>query len=489
MGPVEEFELHNRQNSWQAFFDELHNLSFAKQELSSKDARRPKFRNRNRYADVSPYDHSRVRLLRNNIDYINASLVAVPEADRSYILTQGPLIETAGHFWLMVWEQDSRAVIMLNRIIEKEQVKCYQYYPAGSENEGGNEMVFNDVGLKVTFITESRSNYHFTKRVLQLQDLQSEEVRQILHFHYTAWPDFRVPSSSTAFLDFLFAIRNEKVLDYADRPPVIHCSAGIGRSGTICLIDTCLVLAAKNGGDLGSVSVANILMQMRQCRMGLIQTADQLRFSYLAIIDGAGRLFSGTDNADIPLDNKTLNANSSELCKSVTEAVSVDAESKEIDDTLDEFSQMLSDYGSSADVGTAMESLNTENTPSAAQIKLESLFLPPTGNINQHIQTQADGVLQSEHGNPSNRIVVADNSATRNKEAEVAAAAAHVEEERVRRQEERETRRKRMEQKIADIKQRQRESETRQNFGSTYVIAAVSLAVAVVGYLVYHYIT
>jgi len=72
--------------------------------------------------------------------------------------------------------------------------------------------------------------------------LQTEETREVLHFHYTAWPDFRVPESPTAFLDFLFAIRQEQVLNDPEAPPVIHCSAGIGRSGTICLVDTCLVL-------------------------------------------------------------------------------------------------------------------------------------------------------------------------------------------------------------------------------------------------------
>ena len=72
--------------------------------------------------------------------------------------------------------------------------------------------------------------------------LQTEKTREVLHFHYTAWPDFRVPESPTAFLDFLFAIRQEQVLNDPEAPPVIHCSAGIGRSGTICLVDTCLVL-------------------------------------------------------------------------------------------------------------------------------------------------------------------------------------------------------------------------------------------------------
>ncbi|MGH0180178.1 UNVERIFIED_CONTAM: hypothetical protein FKN15_003591 [Acipenser sinensis] len=133
------------------------------------------------------------------------------EAKRSYILTQGPLPNTCGHFWEMVWEQKSHGVVMLNRVIEKGSVKCAQYWPQREERE----MEFADTHFKLTLISEDVKSY-YTVRQLELENLQ-------------------------------MSLRK----------------------------------------DPSSVSVRDVLLEMRRFRMGLIQTADQLRFSYLAVIEGA----------------------------------------------------------------------------------------------------------------------------------------------------------------------------------------------------------
>ncbi|XP_042317860.1 tyrosine-protein phosphatase non-receptor type 2 isoform X5 [Sceloporus undulatus] len=179
-------------------------------------------------------DHSRVKLQNTDNDYINASLVVNEEARRNYILTQGPLPNTCCHFWLMVWQQKTKAVVMLNRIVEKDS---------------------------------------------------TGESRMIFHFHYTTWPDFGVPESPASFLNFLFKVRESGSLNPEQGPAVIHCSAGIGRSGTFSLVDTCLVLMEKRE-DPFSVDIKQVLLNMRKYRMGLIQTPDQLRFSYMAVIEG-----------------------------------------------------------------------------------------------------------------------------------------------------------------------------------------------------------
>ncbi|KAM6409961.1 tyrosine-protein phosphatase non-receptor type 2 isoform 3-T3 [Pluvialis apricaria] len=227
----QEFQEIDANNDWQARYLEIRHMS---SDYPHRVAKYPENRNRNRYRDVSPYDHSRVKLQNTENDYINASQVVIEEAQRYYILTQGPLPNTCCHFWLMVWQQQTKAVVMLNRIVEKES---------------------------------------------------SGESRMIFHFHYTTWPDFGVPESPASFLNFLFKVRESGSLSPEHGPAVVHCSAGIGRSGTFSLVDTCLVLMEKK--DPFSVDIKKVLLDMRKYRMGLIQTPDQLRFSYMAVIEGA----------------------------------------------------------------------------------------------------------------------------------------------------------------------------------------------------------
>lgn len=274
----EEFEDIDSPGQWQNLYNEIRNQS---QECSYKVAKFPENRNRNRYRDVSPYDHSRVKLENTDNDYINASLINVDDAQRSYILTQGPLRNTCGHFWLMIWEQRSKAVIMLNRVVEKGAEKCAQYWPSKEQRQ----MDFSDTGFVVTLLSEDDKSY-YTIRVLELQNSKTEEIRKIYHFHYTTWPDFGVPESPASFLNFLFKVRESGSLEPENGPAVVHCSAGIGRSGTFSLVDTCLVLMDKKK-DPSSVDVQKVLLDMREYRMGLIQTPDQLRFSYMAINEGA----------------------------------------------------------------------------------------------------------------------------------------------------------------------------------------------------------
>ncbi|KAJ8273450.1 hypothetical protein GJAV_G00101760 [Gymnothorax javanicus] len=274
----QEFADIDSQGRWQNVYIEIRSQSH---ECPYKVARYPENRNRNRYRDVNPFDHSRVKLKNSENDYINASLVVMEEAQRRYILTQGPLKNTCGHFWLMIWEQKTRAVIMLNRVIEKGVDKCAQYWPTEEERD----MTFRDTRFVVTLVSEDVESY-YTIRLLELRNLNTGETREIYHFHYTSWPDFGVPESPASFLDFLFKVRESGSLGADQGPAVVHCSAGIGRSGTFSLVDTCLVLLDKRK-DAPSVDVKKVLLDMRKFRMGLIQTPDQLRFSYLAIIEGS----------------------------------------------------------------------------------------------------------------------------------------------------------------------------------------------------------
>jgi len=279
----EEFAAIHTANSWDLLYRQISNES-RNNDFTAVEALKVENKQLNRYRDVYPYDHSRVPLVEVvNTDYINASLLTCSAVDRSYILTQGPLQATTGHFWSMVWQQKSRAVIMLNRVIEKGTLKCHQYWPASA----GETVTCEAVELSITNVDfVPGENYNVS--TLRLTHLGTEEEREVLHFHYTTWPDFGVPTCPDTFLQFLDAVRDSDSLSSSVGPAVVHCSAGIGRSGTFVLVDTCLLEAQLSGTQ--AVNVKERLLDMRTYRMGLIQTPDQLKFSYLSIMEGAKQL-------------------------------------------------------------------------------------------------------------------------------------------------------------------------------------------------------
>ncbi|XP_047040488.1 tyrosine-protein phosphatase non-receptor type 2 isoform X2 [Helicoverpa zea] len=280
-------------NAWALVYQKI-GLQCQQFQHSWNEAKKPQNKPLNRYRDVNPFDHTRVVLKRCERDYINANYVTLDRANRRYILTQGPLAFTVGHFWLMIWEQNTKAILMLNKVIEKNEIKCHWYWP--QDIGEAHKMTFNDVKLAVVLEKEEDCCYYST-RLFKLYDLESGESRDIMQFHYTTWPDFGVPTSPNAFLQFLKRVRESGVLDPTDGPPVIHCSAGIGRSGTFCLVDCCLVIAEKEG--IQNLNIQETLLEMRHHRMGLIQTPDQLRFCYQAVIEGTKRLDPNYDEDEL----------------------------------------------------------------------------------------------------------------------------------------------------------------------------------------------
>ncbi|XP_077447031.1 tyrosine-protein phosphatase non-receptor type 2 [Stigmatopora argus] len=283
-----EFEDIESEGRWHKLYMEIRSQSH---ECSYKVAKYPENRSRNRYRDVSPFDHSRVKLKNSDNDYINASLVVMEEAQRCYILTQGPLRNTCGHFWLMIWEQKTKAIVMLNRVIEKGSEKCAQYWPTAEERE----TPFKDTRFLVALRSEDVQSY-YTTRVLELHNMSTGEKREIHHFHYTTWPDFGVPESPASFLHFLSKVRESGALGADHGPAVVHCSAGIGRSGTFSLVDTCLAMT-DGRKEASPLDIVRILLDMRKFRMGLIQTPDQLRFSFMAVLEGSKWMEGGDASA------------------------------------------------------------------------------------------------------------------------------------------------------------------------------------------------
>lgn len=260
--------------------------------LTTLEADSCKNKTLNRYYNVVPYDQTRVKISRGleNI-YINANHVSVPEANRKYILTQGPLEETVDHFWLMCHQVKTSCIVMLCRCYENNRDlmrdKSAHYWPSQI-----GEVRRTVDGMEIKLLKETQLK-NYIIRELRLTHTSSNISREIGQFQYVTWPDFNVPDSPDSFLDFLETVRGTGCFAEDVGPPIVHCSAGIGRSGTFCLVDSCLVIAAKDPSRLGLQTISSQLLHMRAQRKGLIQTEDQLKFSVSAIISGLSRLAVG----------------------------------------------------------------------------------------------------------------------------------------------------------------------------------------------------
>uniref|UniRef100_K1R6C8 Tyrosine-protein phosphatase non-receptor type 4 n=1 Tax=Magallana gigas TaxID=29159 RepID=K1R6C8_MAGGI len=232
---------------------------------------------KNRYRDISPYDQTRVILKEQNTsggDYINANYVnmEIPGSGivNRYIAAQGPLPKTCTDFWQMVWEQHSSLVVMLTTKVEKGRVKCHQYWPEMYETM--------DYGLLQITCVKEEETPSFAFREFNLTHVETSEERHISHMQYIAWPDHNVPDDPADFLEFVLKVRQRRM--GMVEPTIVHCSAGIGRTGVLITMETAMCLIEANQ----PVYPLSIVRQMRDQRAMLIQTATQYKFVCEAIL-------------------------------------------------------------------------------------------------------------------------------------------------------------------------------------------------------------
>ncbi|XP_037117995.1 receptor-type tyrosine-protein phosphatase delta-like isoform X19 [Syngnathus acus] len=239
-------------------------------ENSNLEVNKPK----NRYANVIAYDHSRVILSGiegvPGSDYINANYIDGYRRQNAYIATQGSLPETFGDFWRMVWEQHTANIIMMTKLEEKSRVKCDQYWPTrGTETYGLIQVTLLDTVELATY----------SVRTFALYKSGSNEKREVRHFQFTAWPDHGVPEHPTPFLAFL---RRVKACNPADAGPmIVHCSAGVGRTGCFIVIDA----MAERIKHEKTVDIYGHVTLMRSQRNYMVQTEDQYIFIYDALLE------------------------------------------------------------------------------------------------------------------------------------------------------------------------------------------------------------
>ncbi|XP_066089263.1 tyrosine-protein phosphatase non-receptor type 4 isoform X3 [Saccopteryx bilineata] len=251
-------------------FDQLYRK---KPGMTMSCAKLPQNISKNRYRDISPYDATRV-VLKGNEDYINANYInmEIPSSSiiNQYIACQGPLPHTCTDFWQMTWEQGSSMVVMLTTQVERGRVKCHQYWPepTGSSSYGCYQVTCHS--------EEGNTAYIFRKMTLFNQE--KNESRQLTQIQYTAWPDHGVPDDSSDFLDFVCHIRSKRASK--EEPVVVHCSAGIGRTGVLITMETAMCLIECNQ----PVYPLDIVRTMRDQRAMMIQTPSQYRFVCEAIL-------------------------------------------------------------------------------------------------------------------------------------------------------------------------------------------------------------
>ncbi|XP_044007732.1 tyrosine-protein phosphatase corkscrew isoform X2 [Aphidius gifuensis] len=281
--------------------------------FSRKEGLRPECRAKNRYKNILPFDHTRVKLkdVDPNIpgaDYINANYIKNEEGEGSctritangdtcifnkcYIATQGCLINTIQDFWHMVYQENTQVIVMTTKEIERGKNKCARYWPEEGETaEYGSEW-------KVSALARSSTaDYTLREFLLQGNKPQFSEPRKIYHFHFQAWPDHGVPSDPGCVLNFLHDVnaRQESIAALlsssasngqaptAVGPILVHCSAGIGRTGTFIVIDMILDQIKQHGLEC-EIDIQRTIQTVRSQRSGMVQTEAQYKFVYLAVL-------------------------------------------------------------------------------------------------------------------------------------------------------------------------------------------------------------
>ncbi|XP_034321090.2 receptor-type tyrosine-protein phosphatase epsilon [Magallana gigas] len=227
---------------------------------------------KNRFKTTFPYDHSRVVLTepdKSSNDYINANYISGLDEEKVYIASQGPKQTTLNDFWTMIWQEKVTQIVMLTNLKEGVKVKCIQYWPENTKSRLHGNIVIKNV--------EEKQYAFYVIRKLSVSHKQQNKSRVVMQYHYTTWPDHGTPDplSLVVFHSHVMRTRTNR----NKSPILVHCSAGIGRTGTYIALDAMY----KAGKASGKINVAECVKIMRANRMNMVQTYEQYKTILLAL--------------------------------------------------------------------------------------------------------------------------------------------------------------------------------------------------------------
>ncbi|XP_051746750.1 receptor-type tyrosine-protein phosphatase O isoform X2 [Ctenopharyngodon idella] len=252
-------------------FEELKSVGL---DLSHEAADMPVNRPKNRYTNILPYDFSRVKLISlhndEGSDYINANYIPGYNSPHEFIATQGPLPETRNDFWKMVLQQKSHIIVMLTQCNERRRVKCDHYWPFTEE-----PVAYGEITVEMLSETDSPE---WTIRNFRLG--YADETQDVLHFNYTSWPDHGVPTVNAieSILQFVQIVRQQ--VNRTKGPIVVHCSAGVGRTGTFIALDRLM----QHIQEHEYVDILGMVSDMRSHRLSMVQTEEQYVFIHQCVM-------------------------------------------------------------------------------------------------------------------------------------------------------------------------------------------------------------